>query len=191
MPFLITDSATPLLMETVPALKVSHFYGNPARGNVYAYLRCYVHKGDFHCCMSEFDAAPPMDTRMAIAICPAEDTETFLLFSLGKEEPSATLTLCDKEGNTLKTLDAPMTALTCGEDEQGLFWSRTGVLSGKIFKESFGAAPRAGDVYVGNVLLYQENETAFGTAFPMSIASPLEAGPVRMAGFEPFTIVPY
>lgn len=189
MPFLLTDSATPLLMETVPALKIRHFYGNSARGNVYAYLRCYVHKGDFYCCMSAFDAAPPAGTRMALALCPAEDTEKFLLFSLSKEESGNTLTLRSKDGKNLEAFEAPPTTLTCGEDEQGLFWSRTGVLSGKLFKKIFNTVPHAGDVYTGNVLLYQENEAAFGTAFCMP--SPLAGSPIRMAGFETFTIVPY
>ena len=48
MPFLVTDSASPLAFETLPALKVTEFYGQPRRGEVYSYLRCYVHKGALH-----------------------------------------------------------------------------------------------------------------------------------------------
>ena len=33
-------------METLPALKITHFNGEPARGQVYAYLRCYVRDGE-------------------------------------------------------------------------------------------------------------------------------------------------
>ena len=36
MPFLVTDSAVPLPAETLPALKLTHHYDAPARGEVYA-----------------------------------------------------------------------------------------------------------------------------------------------------------
>ena len=59
MPFLVTDSAVPLPAETRPALKLTHHYDAPARGEVYAYLRCYVHKGALCYNLLVFDEAPP------------------------------------------------------------------------------------------------------------------------------------
>ena len=46
MSLLITNSRDALPMETLPALKITHFNGEPARGQVYAYLRCYVRDGE-------------------------------------------------------------------------------------------------------------------------------------------------
>ena len=47
MPFFITDSATPIAAEALPALKLTEFCGQPARGCIYAYLKCYLQHGDF------------------------------------------------------------------------------------------------------------------------------------------------
>ena len=66
MPFLVTDSAVPLPAETLPALKLTHHYDAPARGEVYAYLRCYVHKGALCYNLLVFDEAPPPT---AIILC--------------------------------------------------------------------------------------------------------------------------
>ena len=57
MSFLITNSRDALPMETLPALKITHFNGEPARGQVYAYLRCYVRDGEIPFSVSSFSAA--------------------------------------------------------------------------------------------------------------------------------------
>ena len=94
MPFLVTDSAVPLPAETLPALKLTHYYDAPARGDVYAYLRCYIYKGALCYNLLVFDGAPPPTERIGFALCPAESEGEFLFASFGKAPGSDTLALC-------------------------------------------------------------------------------------------------
>ena len=84
MPFLVTDSAVPLPAETLPALKLTHYYDAPARGDVYAYLRCYIYKGALCYNLLVFDGAPPPTERIGFALCPAESEGEFLFASVRK-----------------------------------------------------------------------------------------------------------
>ncbi|MEG2930820.1 MAG: hypothetical protein RR825_03445, partial [Ruthenibacterium sp.] len=120
MAFLITDSATSLLMETVPALKITHFYGQSLRDHVYAYLRCYVLHGDWHCCFTSFDEAPPKGARMALCLQPAMGGGT-LIYSVNKYTGAA---LIVQETNAALP-DIPAAQIVTGGDEQGLYWSAT------------------------------------------------------------------
>lgn len=70
MPFLVTDSAVPLPAETLPALKLTHYYDAPARGDVYAYLRCYIYKGALCYNLLVFDGAPPPTARHWVCAVP-------------------------------------------------------------------------------------------------------------------------
>ena len=54
-------------METLPALKITHFNGEPARGQVYAYLRCYVRDGEIPFSVTVFDETPPHTARFGFA----------------------------------------------------------------------------------------------------------------------------
>ena len=94
MPFLVTDSAVSLPAETLPALKLTHYYDAPARGDVYAYLRCYIYKGALCYNLLVFDGAPPPTERIGFALCPAESEGEFLFASFGKAPGSDTLALC-------------------------------------------------------------------------------------------------
>ncbi|MEG0768521.1 MAG: hypothetical protein RRZ93_05120 [Ruthenibacterium sp.] len=182
MAFLVTDSAAPLLMETVPALKITHFYGHALRDHVYAYLRCYVLHGDMHCCFTSFDGAPPEGARMALCLQPASGGST-LIYSVGKQV-GASLTV--QETNAALS-ELPAAQIVTGGDEQGLYWSATGILPASAFRAAFGAAPSTGAVYAGNLFAYSLDETAFGTAFPV----PPGERALTQAGFDAFTIVPY
>ena len=91
MPFLVTDSAVPLPAETLPALKLTHHYDVPTRGEVYAYLRCYVHKGALCYNLLVFDEAPPPTARIGFALCPAESEGEFLFASFGRAPDSDAL----------------------------------------------------------------------------------------------------
>ena len=84
MPFLVTDSAVPLPAETLPALKLTHYYNAPARGDVYAYLRCYIYKGALCYNLLVFDGAPPPTERIGFALCPAKSEVNFCLPRLAK-----------------------------------------------------------------------------------------------------------
>ena len=186
MPFLITDAAAPLLMDTVPALKLTCFSGHPARDEVYAYLRCYVCRGALHFCFTEFDEAPPDDVRFGLALQPADETERYLLLRVAPRA-GAQVTVRSAQGTAERALAAPAVQYTAGSDEQGIFWSAEGKLEASLLHMLFGKAMKAGAVWAGNVFLYRGSEAAFGAAFPVpeGLTAP------TAEGFDTFTIVPY
>ena len=126
MPFLVTDSAVPLPAETLPALKLTHHYDAPARGEVYAYLRCYVHKGALCYNLLVFDEAPPPTARIGFALCPAESEGEFLFASFGRAPGSDALALCLAQPGggyaAVRAFSAPAAKRSAGEDEQGPYW---------------------------------------------------------------------
>lgn len=185
MPFLITDSAAALPAETLPALKITHFYGAPRRGCVYAYLRCYVHRGAVRYSATVFDEAPPATARLGLALTLDDAARGFLLLSLGKSS-GAQLALYAGDAAP-KALAVPPARMGAGGDEQGLYWSAEGELPAAVFRACFGGVPRAGVFLPGNVFLYDETEAAFGAAFPV----PAGEKPPTAAGFQPFMVVPY
>lgn len=187
MPFLITDSAVPLLMETVPALKIAHFNGMPRRDNVYAYLRCYICCGALHLAVTAFDGQPPDTVRFGLAFTQADDTEKYLFFSFAPSGGNSLTLRSVAQGDVCQTFDAPPSQIVTGGDEQGLYWSAESVLPAQVFKAAFGKAPAAGHVYAGNVFLYDTTEAAFGAAF----AVPQGETVPTAKGFDVFTIVPY
>lgn len=187
MPFLITDSTVPLLMDTVPALKLCHFRGVPQHDTVYAYLRCYVIKGALHFSATCFDAAPLATTRFALALCPAARTDCYLLFSLCKGGENTLCVLDSVTGTPLQTCSAPPARVVTGTDEQGVYWCAESEIPAAVFTAVFGEAPKAGLVYAGNVFLYDTADAAFGAAFPVPRG---EKAPTAK-GFDAFTVVPY
>lgn len=190
MPFLVTDSAVPLPAETLPALKLTHHYDVPTRGEVYAYLRCYVHKGALCYNLLVFDEAPPPTARIGFALCPAESEGEFLFASFGRAPDSDALALClTQPGGGYaagRAFSAPAARRSAGEDEQGPYWCAEGVLPAQVLCEAFGKAPRAGEFWPGNVFLYDTAAPGFGAAFPCERGS---GG--WLARFEPFMVVPY
>ncbi len=190
MPFLVTDSATPLPAETLPALKLTYYYESSARGEIYAYLRCYVHKGDFCYNLLVFEESPPVSRRIGFALCPAQNAQQFLFASFAKPASTESLTLCSIQNSGLacvtRHLVAPQARRSAGEDEQGPYWCAEGTLPASVFLEAFGKAPQAGELWPGNVFLYDTSAPGFGAAFPCQ-----NVQGVWQARFEPFTIVPY
>ena len=71
-------------METLPALKITHFNGEPARGQVYAYLRCYVRDGEIPFSVTVFDETPPDTARFGFAVTPDDAAGTYLYKAAGR-----------------------------------------------------------------------------------------------------------
>ena len=190
MPFLVTDSAVSLPAETLPALKLTHYYDAPARGDVYAYLRCYIYKGALCYNLLVFDGAPPPTERIGFALCPAESEGEFLFASFGKAPGSDTLALCRAQPGggyaAVRAFSAPAARRGAGEDEQGPYWCAEGTVPADVLRSAFGCVPQAGGFWPGNVFLYDTAAPGFGAAFPCP------GGPGGwQPGFEPFVIVPY
>lgn len=190
MSFLVTDSETPLQAETLPALKITHFFGTPARGAVYAYLRCYVYQGDVHYSVCVFDELPPPSARVGFAITADDTLSRYLFLSISKNnEPSLSLYHHDlnRVDAVSQTLAVPEVQKFSGADEQGGYWGAQGVLPHALWKSLFNCTPKAGVFLPANVFLYDIFESAFGAAFPV----PKDAVIPTADGFSPFMIVPY
>lgn len=185
--FLITDSDTPLLMETVPALKLTEFSGTPARDNVYAYLRCYVHAGTMMLSAASFDGAPRATARFCVCMGFADAPQRYLCWAAAPSGEAA-LTLRDaKTDAVLDTLPCPAVHIVTGGDEQGLFWIAEGCVRADTFRQALGLVPRAGCVMTGNAFLCDTEEAAFGAAAPV----PAGFAAPTAAGMDTWMVVPY
>lgn len=189
MSFLITESRDALPMETLPAWKITHFYGTPARGCVYAYLRCYVQSGAMPFSFTVFDGAPRKTARFGFAVTLDDTAETYLFASCAKGQNAALRLYRAGEGADapVRKLEIPAVRQLAGSDEQGVYWSAEGVLPAGTLREIFGRTPKTGDVLPANAFLYDEAEQAFGTACPV----PPGCSVPTAAGFGALVVVPY
>ena len=144
MSFLITNSRDALPMETLPALKITHFNGEPARGQVYAYLRCYVRDGEIPFSVTVFDETPPDTARFGFAVTPDDAAGTYLFASCTKQQGDALWLYRTGEPADvpLRRLEMPPMRHLAGSDEQGFYWSAEGVLPAQAFRTAFGRVPR-------------------------------------------------
>lgn len=151
------------------ALKITHFNGEPARGQVYAYLRCYVRDGEIPFSVTVFDETPPDTARFGFAVTP--DDAPALICSRPVQSSRAMRCGCHRTGEPadvpLRRLEMPPMRHLAGSDEQGFYWSAEGVLPAQAFRTAFGRVPRVGGILPGNAFLYDVSEPAFGAAFPV------------------------
>lgn len=189
MSYLISESTGPLPVETLPAWKVTHFCGAPARGQVYAYLRCYLCGGSLRYCATVFDSAPRPTARFGFAFTP-EDTPRRYLFVSCAKGAAPVLRLYETgepEDVPVRTLALPPARQATGSDEQGAYWSEEGEVPAGLLRGIFGRVPQTGDVLPANVFLYDEAEAPFGAACP---APPGRRVPMA-AGFGTMVVTPY
>lgn len=192
MSFLITESPDALLMETLPAWKITHFYGEPARGCVYAYLRCYVQNGAIPFSVTVFDGAPRETARIGFAVTLDDTAGTYLFASCAKGRDAALwLYRADATGGGADTpvrqFEMPALRQLSGSDEQGVYWGAEGILPAVILQEVFGRVPKTGDLLPANVFLYDEAEPAFGAACPVPPGCTVPTA----SGFGALVVVPY
>lgn len=187
--FLITESAEALPIETLPAWKITHFTGEPARGRVYAYLRCYVQNGAIPFGVTVFDSAPRTTARFGFAVTLDAAAQTYLFFFCAKgREGKLWLYRAGTAFDTpLRPMDMPALRRLAGSDEQGVYWGAEGVIPAETLREAFGRVPKAGDLLPANAFLYDEAEAAFGAACPVP---PGYTVPTT-SGFGSLLVVPY
>lgn len=190
MPFFITDSAAPIAPEALPALKLTEFCGEPARGCIYAYLKCYLHHGDFFYQFTVFDETPPPTQYAAVVLSCDVSGFPWVSLRVGFHSPvclevhAPDSTGADSLAKTLVCEDASRFS---GGDEQGLYWGAQGVLPASVFQQVFGSVPHTGSFLMANVFLYDTRESAFGAAF----AVPEGACAPTCEGMQPLVVVPY
>ncbi|MCM1150384.1 MAG: hypothetical protein NC319_09940 [Butyricicoccus sp.] len=189
MPYMISYSDKPLPLETLPAWKITHFRGEPSRGPVYAYLRCYVHGGALAYSATVFDEAPPATARFGFAFTTLEKPQRYLFLVCAKQLET-TLHLYEAappDDAPVQALPLPPSRHLGGSDEQGFYWSAEGEIPSELLQSVFGHVPQVGDVLPGNVFLYDEAEAAFGSACPVP-----EGRHVPTAeGFGALIVTPY
>ena len=163
--------------------------GRAARGQVYAYLRCYVRDGEIPFSVTVFDETPPDTARFGFAVTLDDAAGTYLFASCTKQQGDALWLYRTGEPADvpLRRLEMPPMRHLAGSDEQGFYWSAEGVLPAQAFRTAFGRVPRVGGILPGNAFLYDVSEPAFGAAFPV----PAGAGVPTAAGFGTFVVVPY
>ncbi len=187
MPYFITDSKTPLLMETVPVLKVMHYYGNAKRDNVYTYMRCYAHNEELYCNFTCFDECPDDGSRIAVTLQHLSG-ENILNIVAGKYIPVSGSII--NEHNTNNCIDSSyiqQSAVITGSDEQGIYWSVNFKICKQAFKKAFSINLKSNTVFSGNLFLYSLTENAFGSAFSV----PEGELALTQKGADSFIIVPY
>ena len=192
MSFLITESREPLPMETLPAWKITHFYGTPARGCVYAYLRCYVQNGAIPFSVTVFDGTPRETARFGFAVTLDDTAGIYLFASCAKGQDAALWLYRANETGVgadvpVRRLEMPAVRQLAGSDEQGVYWSAEGVLPAGTLREIFGRTPKAGDFLPANAFLYDEAEQAFGAACPVPPGCMVPTA----SGFGALVVVPY
>ncbi|MEG2053811.1 MAG: hypothetical protein RR052_02615 [Oscillospiraceae bacterium] len=186
MSFLVTASTKEILLDTLPAVKITHYNGVLRRDNVYAYAKLYVLNGGVQISFTVFDENPPQTQRMAAAFNFAMDKCDDFLFCSSDCKGEVAFTLYRKNGDStpLMTTKAQVNG---GEDEQGFYWNVEFNISKKLIVDNFGNTPFKNNLFCGNIYLYDTQETAFGSAFKVSLADKLPF----QANCGQFVCVPY
>lgn len=178
LPIPISKSATPLVFDALPALKVRHYVGTPTGGNIYTLARFYLLGEALALSLCVFEKTPPPESRVGFAI--AGTKGRVLVLALGPKQ--VRLQLAPDE----EAPPPPKAAYFTGQDEQGWYWGANLTLPAEALAKA-GAAPAQPTVFAANVAKYRTDETAFGTVFP----APLAAGPFQPAYFGAFQAVEY
>ncbi len=169
-------------METVPVLKVTHYYGTAKRDDVYTYMRAFAYNGSMFCSVTSFDENPPQDVRVSFCFKPL-DIENSLVCTCDKY--TGVCTKSGKDGDI--TTHIKQGQVVTGNDEQGYYWGVSFEIRPKVFEIAFGKTPQDGTVYAGNLFIHSNKESAFGAAFDV----PSGEKALTFKGADNFFVVPY
>lgn len=179
MSILITAAQTPLMTETLPAVKLTHFYGQSAAGRVYAYLRLYALRGGFCFNMTHFMQNPPDGTQMRLYLTAADGSRSVCIACAPQGD--AVITAADGSEQPLAVRHFK------GGDEQGWYWACEGELTSEQCFALLGQTAEVGSVWGCNVTAQCGDETAFSAAY----AVPQNTFPPQSAALDTLTVVPY
>lgn len=184
--FPVSRSPVPLEFDTLPALKVRHWYPARQAPRLYTLARCYLLGDTLQLSLAAFERTPPPTSRLSFA---AGAGDTLLLARLGPH--SAQLFLCgagaqnalwaDAPGDTLP-LEAPV--YFAGADEQGWYWgARLALPQAALAGAGIAGAP----AFPGAVFRHSAAPGPFGASCLLADA----AVPLDAACFDTFEIVDY
>lgn len=188
MPNPISYSKTLLVLDAISAVKVLHYYGNSARGDIYAYLRAYVCAGDLVFSLTGFEKTPPEQSRLGAAFQFAPGAD-YLFAELGPKQAACCAVHPatagpDKKGPPV-VLPAP--ARFGGSDEQGFYWGAELRLPAALLQTQFDTVLCPGSRFTGNAYKYEVGDAAFGAAFACPQAKVLP----DWQSFGEFVVVDY
>ena len=84
---LVSYTQTPMVLDAVGALKVTHYYGRSALDDVYTYLRAFVLRGDLIFSLTAFEQTPPAESRIAVAFRFLPEKDPFFYLTVGPACP--------------------------------------------------------------------------------------------------------
>ena len=87
MSMLVSYTQTPMVLDAVGALKVTHYYGRSALDDVYTYLRAFVLRGDLIFSLTAFEQTPPAESRIAVAFRFLPEKDPFFYLTVGPACP--------------------------------------------------------------------------------------------------------
>ncbi len=184
MSMLVSYTQTPMVLDAVGALKVTHYYGRSALDDVYTYLRAFVLRGDLIFSLTAFEQTPPAESRIAVAFRFLPEKDPFFYLTVG---PACPVEAFLSGSNGMVSLSLPQQGNRFGgSDEQGFYWGYEFCLPSS-FLAKMGAKLLPGSVFTGNLYKYAVGESAFGAAFPCDPS----LGFPRGENFGEFVVVPY
>ncbi|MDO5602213.1 MAG: hypothetical protein Q4G07_05535 [Oscillospiraceae bacterium] len=186
MSFLVTASDASVVLDTMPALKLTSWNGSPARDTVYSYGKLCLQKGSLALGGWVFDGRPPESQRFCAAFnfAPALCGD-FLSYTVSSG--GVAVCMLHQPGGRVLSCAAPQPQMSNGNDEQGYYWAFEALLPKELIAAYFGQSPAAGSAFSGNLFLYDAEEDAFGSAFPV----PAGRRAPTAEGFGDFVAVPY
>lgn len=191
MPRPLTASNTPLVFDTISALKVQRYYGLPPGRNVYTYGRFYMMQGQLALSLACFERDPAPACRAAFALCGQQGSMVFTVMAPARShsvllpEPTAGLTLKEAENHPAQP-SGPPPEYFAGEDEQGWYWGANLILPSSLL-QSAGIGTRPGTPLRAAVYRYEAGQPGFGA----SHICPAGASPLDAAQFTAYTITDY
>lgn len=184
MSALLTCSDVPLPMETVPAVKIVHFNGEPKADKVYAYARLYSLNGSLCFSLTRFEQAPSATAKMGIVVANIDNASRFLFLNVSFKGESD---LCIYESEKpIKQLLPIKLHITSGTDEQGWYFSAQGELSSSVLG-TVNVILQPKNVFLSNIYSYDTTESAFGAAYKTPVLNSIPT----IKGVEPIVCVSY
>lgn len=174
MAVLVNHSRTDIVMDTLPVIKLTEWYGTPGRDEVYAYARICISGNALRLSMTVFDGDPPA-TQQAIALLQLDGGTLRMIFT-----PDKTVRLLVND----HALPPPACLFGAGSDEQGWYWQATCTVDTSLLKSCDVRLPAVGDSFTGGFFLQDALEEAFGSAF--ACPDGLSAN-----GVSTFIVIPY
>lgn len=177
----VSMSEQPLVFDALPAMKVRHYTGRAALGNIYTFARLYACRQSLALSLCVFEEKPDDASMVGFALR-GEEEGRYLQAGLSP----AGLSLSLWEQGACTPLEAPEVSRFAGNDEQGWSWGGNFTLPAQALARA-GVTLGSGGRFWAAVVKYRSDEAAFGCSYrPQE-----DEKPFNPARFEPCVLVSY